>query len=97
MIRAERYATAVELAADLDRWMGDEAVLAHAKHETVFERAGRFLRRYRTWTVSRRGRVVGDHGGGNHRGGVDQQGKASRTAGQSRGAGVEGRSTREIS
>ncbi|MGI9429873.1 MAG: hypothetical protein ACR2NM_14520, partial [Bythopirellula sp.] len=49
---ANRYATAVELAADIDRWMSDEAVLAHCQRETILERAGRILRQYRTWTVS---------------------------------------------
>ncbi|PAY20399.1 hypothetical protein CKO51_06065 [Rhodopirellula sp. SM50] len=49
---SDRYQTAVELAEDIDRWMNDEAVLAHAEFETVREKAGRMIRRYRSWTLS---------------------------------------------
>jgi serine/threonine-protein kinase len=48
----DRYDTAIELADDIDRWLSDEAVLAHSDRETFLERAGRLLRRYRSWTVS---------------------------------------------
>ncbi|MCM2373699.1 serine/threonine-protein kinase [Aporhodopirellula aestuarii] len=48
----ERYATAIELADDIDRWMNDEKVLAHAEFETAREKAGRMIRRYRSWTLS---------------------------------------------
>lgn len=49
---ADRYATAVALADDIDRWLSDDAVLAHVPHENVLERAGRLIRRYRSWTIS---------------------------------------------
>jgi serine/threonine protein kinase len=45
---ADRYATALDLALDLERWMADERVLAHA--ESPIETAGRMSRRYRAWT-----------------------------------------------
>lgn len=48
----ERYQSARELADDIDRWLGDEQVHAHADRETNYEKAGRLLRRYRGWTVS---------------------------------------------
>ncbi len=47
-----RYQTAAELAEDIDRWLSDEQVLAHADAESVAEKAGRLIRRYRGWTVS---------------------------------------------
>ncbi len=47
-----RYQTAVELADDLERWMSDEPVQAHIGHEGLAERAGRLIRRYRSWTIS---------------------------------------------
>lgn len=49
---SQRYQTAIELADDIDRWVNDEAVLAHLPHEHVLERAGRLIRRYRSWTIS---------------------------------------------
>lgn len=48
----DRYQSASALAEDLDRWMSDEPVLAHKDHETLVEKAGRLIRRYRGWTVS---------------------------------------------
>ena len=48
----DRYQTAKELAEDIDRWLSDEPVLAHADHESVGEKLGRLIRRYRGWTVS---------------------------------------------
>lgn len=48
----DRYPTAVALAEDIDRWMNDEPVLAHAEFETVREKAGRMIRRHRSWTLS---------------------------------------------
>lgn len=49
---SQRYQSARELADDVDRWLSDEQVSAHAQTETRFEKAGRLLRRYRGWTVS---------------------------------------------
>lgn len=49
---SDRYQTAVELAQDIERWMGDEIVQAHVGHETLTERAGRLIRRHRSWTIS---------------------------------------------
>lgn len=49
---SQRYQTAAELAEDIDRWMNDEPVLAHANFETAGEKAGRMIRRYRSWTLS---------------------------------------------
>ncbi len=49
---ADRYASATALADDIDRWLSDEPVLAHADHESTAEKAGRLIRRYRGWTVS---------------------------------------------
>ncbi|MCS7468926.1 protein kinase [Stieleria sp. ICT_E10.1] len=48
----DRYAKATELADDIDRWLNDELALAHAPNETVLERTGRLIRRYRSWTIS---------------------------------------------
>ncbi len=48
----DRYQTATEFAEDIDRWLSDEQVLAHADAESVAEKAGRLIRRYRGWTVS---------------------------------------------
>lgn len=42
-----RYETALELAEDIERWLGDRRVTAH--QETLVERGGRFLRTHRTW------------------------------------------------
>ncbi len=47
-----RYATAKELATDVEFWLADECVLAYRGHEPLIEQAGRLLRRYRSWTVS---------------------------------------------
>ncbi|WP_145384636.1 serine/threonine-protein kinase [Stieleria neptunia] len=49
---SQRYTTAIALADDIDRWLNDEAVLAHVPHENVLDRAGRLIRRYRSWTIS---------------------------------------------
>lgn len=43
----DRYDTACTLAEDVERWLADESVMAH--RETLRERAGRWLRRHRTW------------------------------------------------
>jgi serine/threonine-protein kinase len=45
----DRYATAKDLAADVEHWLADEAVGAYAEPWSV--RAGRWLRRHRTLTV----------------------------------------------
>ena len=46
-----RYSSAKELAADVERWLADERVLALGNKEPLLEKAGRWLRRYRTWTI----------------------------------------------
>ena len=46
---ADRYANAGEIAADLVRYRGGQAVAAHP--ETVFDRAGRFFTTYRTFIL----------------------------------------------
>jgi len=43
---AQRYASAVDLAQDIQRWMADEAVSAYA--EPLSMRTGRWIRRHRT-------------------------------------------------
>lgn len=48
----DRYANAIEFAEDIERWINDELVLAHANDESVWERSGRLIRRYRSWTLS---------------------------------------------
>ncbi len=48
---AARYATANELCADVERWLADERVLAFGDKEPVIEKAGRLLRRYKSWTI----------------------------------------------
>ncbi len=45
-----RYATALELAADLEHWMADEPVAA--LQESVSEKLARFMRQHRAWTQS---------------------------------------------
>ncbi len=47
-----RYVSAKELATDVEFWLADECVLAYRGQEPLVERAGRLLRRYRSWTVS---------------------------------------------
>ncbi|MCY2978321.1 MAG: serine/threonine-protein kinase [Planctomycetota bacterium] len=47
-----RYASAKELSADVERWLADERVLAYAGREPLVEQAGRLLRRHRSWTVA---------------------------------------------
>ncbi|MFO0978628.1 MAG: tetratricopeptide repeat protein [Planctomycetaceae bacterium] len=46
----DRYSSALELAVDVERWMIDEPVSAHA--EGLVDRAGRFFRRHRSLTIS---------------------------------------------
>ncbi|MCA9136674.1 MAG: serine/threonine protein kinase [Planctomycetales bacterium] len=48
----DRYATAIEFSDDIERWVNDELVIAHADHESVLERSGRLIRRYRSWTIA---------------------------------------------
>lgn len=55
---ADRYASAGELAADLERWLADERVIAFGNREPVLEIAGRLTRRYRSWTVPVAGALV---------------------------------------
>ena len=50
--REDRYAKATELVDDIDRWLNDELVLAHADKESALERLGRLIRRHRSWTIS---------------------------------------------
>jgi tetratricopeptide (TPR) repeat protein len=47
---SDRYATATELAADVERWFSDEPVLAY--REPLMERARRWGRRHRTLVAS---------------------------------------------
>ncbi len=44
----QRYATALELADDLELWLSDEPVAAY--HEGFSERLGRWTRHHRVWT-----------------------------------------------
>ncbi len=48
----DRYATATAMAEDIDRWMNDELPIAHTNRELAFEKAGRLIRRYRSWTIA---------------------------------------------
>jgi serine/threonine protein kinase len=48
--RADRYGTALELAADIEDWLADEPVAAH--RESVAERLGRIGRRHRSAVVA---------------------------------------------
>jgi serine/threonine-protein kinase len=50
LLPADRYPSALALAADIDRWLADEPVSAYREPWTV--RAGRWLRRHRTLTTS---------------------------------------------
>jgi eukaryotic-like serine/threonine-protein kinase len=52
LLPEDRYASARELADDVELWLADEPVEAHRQHETYAERAGRIMRRYRNWTFS---------------------------------------------
>lgn len=45
--RAERYGSAAELAADVERWLADEPVSVYT--DAWSDRAARWLRRHRTW------------------------------------------------
>ena len=47
----KRYATARELAQDMERMLADEKVIAYQNREPIPEKLGRFLRRYKSWTV----------------------------------------------
>jgi serine/threonine-protein kinase len=47
---ADRYATAAALAEDIEHWLADEPVLAH--REGPIERAGRWVRRHRSWVLA---------------------------------------------
>ncbi len=47
-----RYQTAGEMVEELERWLGDELVLAHKDLERPIERLGRLVRRYHTWAVA---------------------------------------------
>jgi eukaryotic-like serine/threonine-protein kinase len=49
---ADRYATPLDLASDIERWLADERVKAIGTLETPFELAARLLRRYKSWTLS---------------------------------------------
>ncbi len=46
----DRYASALELASDLQNWMADEPVSVY--REPLFERSLRWARRHRSWTTS---------------------------------------------
>lgn len=45
----ERYGTALQLAADVEHWLADEPVSAYPEPWTM--RAGRWMRRHRSWVV----------------------------------------------
>jgi tetratricopeptide (TPR) repeat protein/tRNA A-37 threonylcarbamoyl transferase component Bud32 len=47
---AERYATALDLAAEIEHWLADEPVMAY--RETIPVRAGRWVRRHRLPVVA---------------------------------------------
>jgi eukaryotic-like serine/threonine-protein kinase len=49
---ADRYATPLDLASDIERWLADERVKAIGTLETPFELAARLLRRYKSWTLA---------------------------------------------
>jgi serine/threonine-protein kinase len=53
---ARRYPSVVELAADLERWLADEPVLAYS--EPLRVRAGRWVRRHRTSVATAMGVLV---------------------------------------
>ena len=46
----DRYQTAAALVSDIEHWLADEPVSAY--RETPAERAGRWMRRHRTWTLA---------------------------------------------
>jgi eukaryotic-like serine/threonine-protein kinase len=46
-----RYPSAQDLSEDIDRWLADERVLAIGHDEPISERLGRWLRKYRSWTL----------------------------------------------
>jgi serine/threonine protein kinase len=48
--REDRYNTALELADEVKRWLADEAV--HAFRDSLVTRAGRWMRRHRTFVTS---------------------------------------------
>ena len=50
--KEDRYATPLDLASDIERWLADERVKAIGTLETPFELAARLLRRYKSWTLS---------------------------------------------
>jgi serine/threonine protein kinase len=50
--KEDRYATPLDLASDIERWLADERVMAIGSLETPFELAARLLRRYKSWTLS---------------------------------------------
>ncbi len=41
----DRYSSAGELVAEIERWLADDLVLAHRESETWFDRSSRFIRR----------------------------------------------------
>lgn len=45
----QRYASALELAADVERWLADEPVTAY--RETTADRVGRWMRQHRSWAL----------------------------------------------
>jgi type II secretory pathway pseudopilin PulG len=47
---SQRYASALDMAADLDHWLADEPVKAH--REPLSARVSRFVRHHRAWTMS---------------------------------------------
>jgi WD40 repeat protein len=56
LAQSERYATALELAADLERWLADEPVAAYREPWAV--RSRRWMRRHRTLVSTAAGTLV---------------------------------------
>jgi serine/threonine-protein kinase len=52
----DRYATALDLAADVEQWLADEPVRAH--RESFADQAGRWMRRHRTGVTAAVGNVL---------------------------------------
>jgi len=47
---ADRYQSPLELAADIECWLSDEAVTAH--QENLWEKSSRWFRRHRAWALA---------------------------------------------
>jgi tetratricopeptide (TPR) repeat protein/tRNA A-37 threonylcarbamoyl transferase component Bud32 len=89
---ADRYVSALDLAADLGHWLADEPVSAW--REPLAARAGRWVRRHRTLVVAGTVAVLVALGGGsaalNHRNEARRQERAARQAGEDLQAVLDG-------